>query len=77
MYDVTVTVGETVVATFVGRSKEIGGVVLGRRPDMPGEVPTSTRDELEALQLDRLRETLTPRPRHVPHYRPGLRRGRA
>jgi acyl-CoA thioesterase len=25
VYDVTVTVGETVVATFVGRSKEIGG----------------------------------------------------
>ena len=25
MYDVTVTAGETVVATFVGRSKEIGG----------------------------------------------------
>jgi len=26
VYDVTVTSGETVVATFVGRSKEIGGV---------------------------------------------------
>ena len=25
VYDVTVTAGETVVATFVGRSKEIGG----------------------------------------------------
>ena len=25
VYDVTVTVGETLVATFVGRSKEIGG----------------------------------------------------
>ena len=27
VYDVTVTVGETVVATFVGRSKEIGGTL--------------------------------------------------
>jgi acyl-CoA thioesterase len=26
-YDVTVTAGETVVATFVGRSREIGGVL--------------------------------------------------
>lgn len=28
-YDVTVTAGETVVATFVGRSREIGGVLWG------------------------------------------------
>ncbi|MBB6628983.1 hydroxyphenylacetyl-CoA thioesterase PaaI [Nocardioides sp. KIGAM211] len=28
-YDVTVTAGETVVATFVGRSKEIGGAFWG------------------------------------------------
>jgi acyl-CoA thioesterase len=28
-YDVTVTVGETVVATFVGRSREIGGALWG------------------------------------------------
>ncbi len=28
-YDVTVTVGDTVVATFVGRSKEIGGAFWG------------------------------------------------
>ena len=27
VYDVTVTVGETVVATFVGRSKQIGGTL--------------------------------------------------
>jgi acyl-CoA thioesterase len=27
VYDVTVTVGETIVATFVGRSKEIGGTL--------------------------------------------------
>jgi acyl-CoA thioesterase len=27
VYDVTVTVGETIVATFVGHSKEIGGTV--------------------------------------------------
>jgi acyl-CoA thioesterase len=27
IYDVTVTVGETIVATFVGRSKEIGGTL--------------------------------------------------
>ncbi|MFC6287789.1 hydroxyphenylacetyl-CoA thioesterase PaaI [Nocardioides sp. GCM10027113] len=29
VYDVTVTVGETVVATFVGRSREIGGSLAG------------------------------------------------
>lgn len=29
VYDVTVTVGETVVATFVGRSREIGGSLVG------------------------------------------------
>jgi acyl-CoA thioesterase len=29
VYDVTVTVGDTVVATFVGRSKEIGGAFWG------------------------------------------------
>jgi acyl-CoA thioesterase len=29
VYDVTVTVGETVVATFVGRSREIGGAFWG------------------------------------------------
>jgi len=28
-YDVTVTAGETVVATFVGRSREIGGAFAG------------------------------------------------
>ena len=28
-YDVTVTAGETVVATFVGRSREIGGALWG------------------------------------------------
>ena len=28
VYDVTVTVGDTVVATFVGRSKEIGGTLF-------------------------------------------------
>ncbi len=36
---------------------------------MPGEIPTPTRAELEALQLDRLRETLTRAHEHVPHYR--------
>lgn len=29
VYDVTVTVGDTVVATFVGRSREIGGSLWG------------------------------------------------
>ena len=29
-YDVTVTAGETVVATFVGRSREIGGAFWGQ-----------------------------------------------
>ncbi len=36
---------------------------------MPGEIPNPTRVELEALQLDRLRETLTRVHEHVPHYR--------
>jgi len=36
---------------------------------MPGEIPNPTRAELEALQLDRLRETLTRAHEHVPHYR--------
>ena len=36
---------------------------------MPGEIPNPTRAELEALQLDRLRETLTSAHEHVPHYR--------
>ena len=32
-YDVTVTAGEVVVATFVGRSKEIGGAFWGPREE--------------------------------------------
>jgi phenylacetate-CoA ligase len=36
---------------------------------MPGEIPNLTRAELEDLQLDRLRETLTRAHEHVPHYR--------
>lgn len=33
VYDVTVTAGDTVVAEFVGRSREIGGTVTGLSPD--------------------------------------------
>lgn len=33
VYDVTVTVGDTVVATFVGRSREIGGRLWEPEPD--------------------------------------------
>ena len=36
---------------------------------MPGEIPTLTRAELEALQLDRLRDSLRRAYDHVPHYR--------
>jgi phenylacetate-CoA ligase len=36
---------------------------------MSGEIPSYTRDELEALQLERLRDTLTRAYEHVPHYR--------
>jgi phenylacetate-CoA ligase len=36
---------------------------------VPGEIPNPTRAELEALQLDRLRETLTRAHENVPHYR--------
>jgi phenylacetate-CoA ligase len=36
---------------------------------MAGEIPTLSRAELEALQLDRLRETLRRAHEHVPHYR--------
>jgi phenylacetate-CoA ligase len=35
---------------------------------MTGEVPSLTRDELEGLQLERLRETLTTVYARVPHY---------
>ena len=36
---------------------------------MPGEIPTLTRPELEALQLERLRDSLRRAYDHVPHYR--------
>jgi phenylacetate-CoA ligase len=36
---------------------------------MSGEIPGLTRDELEAHQLERLRETLRRVHEHVPHYR--------
>jgi phenylacetate-CoA ligase len=36
---------------------------------MSGEIPDLTREELEAQQLDRLRETLRRVHEHVPHYR--------
>jgi phenylacetate-CoA ligase len=36
---------------------------------MTGEIPTLARAELEALQLERLRETLHHANEHVPHYR--------
>jgi phenylacetate-CoA ligase len=36
---------------------------------VPGEIPTLTRPELEALQLDRLRDSLRRAYEHVPHYR--------
>ncbi len=36
---------------------------------MPGEIPTTGRAELEALQLERLRATLRRAHEHVPHYR--------
>ena len=36
---------------------------------MAGEIPNITGAELEALQLDRLRQTLTRAYEHVPHYR--------
>ncbi len=36
---------------------------------MTGEIPTLTRAELEALQLERLRDTLHRAYEHVPHYR--------
>jgi phenylacetate-CoA ligase len=36
---------------------------------MTGEIPDLTREELEQLQLERLRETLSRVREHVPHYR--------
>ena len=36
---------------------------------MSGEVPACTRDELEAMQLSRLQDTLARAYEHVPHYR--------
>ncbi len=36
---------------------------------MPGEIPDLTRAQLEELQVDRLRNTLTRVYEHVPHYR--------
>src|SRR5919107_2864883 len=36
---------------------------------MPGEIPPFGIDELRALQLDRLRDTLRRAYEHVPHYR--------
>ena len=36
---------------------------------MAGEIPTLSRAELEALQLDRLRDTLRRAHEHVPHYK--------
>ena len=36
---------------------------------MPGQIPTTTRAQLEELQLERLRETLHRAHHHVPHYR--------
>ena len=72
-YDVTVTAGETVVATFVGSlqgdRRRLLGPARRKGPDMAGEIPTPTRAELEALQLDRLRDTLRRAHEHVPHYR--------
>ena len=38
-------------------------------PDVSGEIPDLTRAELEALQLERLRETLRSAYEQVPHYR--------
>ena len=39
VYDVTVTVGDVVVAKFVGRSKEIGGTFFD---DAPGAMSGTT-----------------------------------
>src|SRR3954452_18912411 len=39
-----------------------------RRTDMAGEVPSYGPDELRALQLERLRDTLQRVHEHVPHY---------
>ena len=61
MYDVTVTAGETVVATFVGRSKEIGGAFWEDGRTWPARSPTLTREQLEELQLVRLRDSARPR----------------
>jgi phenylacetate-CoA ligase len=36
---------------------------------VPGEIPRLTRQELEVLQLERLRDTLRLAQEHVPHYR--------
>jgi phenylacetate-CoA ligase len=36
---------------------------------VPGQIPTTTRAQLEELQLERLRETLHRAHHHVPHYR--------
>ena len=68
MYDVSVIAGDTVVAEFVGRSREIGGHVWEESAVTgTGEVPHLTRAALEALQLERLRDSLR-RAATVPHY---------
>ena len=47
---------------------------LTPRPGDLDPIETASRDELRALQLDRLRRTLRHAYEHVPHYRRGLRR---
>ena len=63
-----------VVAELVGRSREIRGTLFDGRPgdamtEGDGRRCRDDVDELRALQLDRLRETLRRVYEHVPHYR--------
>ena len=86
IYDVRVTAGDGVVAEFRGQSRTTGDSDTGcpMLPDLsprPGDldpIETASRDELAALQRApyggrRCAHAYA----NVPHYTPGVRRGRA
>ena len=72
LYDVTVRRGEQVVLEMRGRSRALpprrGGDAVSDLPALE-PVETASRDELAALQLERLRWSLQHAYDRVPHYR--------
>ena len=79
MYDVRVsTAGGDLVAEFRGHTRTLRGTSRRRRKPMAGLDPieTASRDEIAALQRERIAWTLRHAYDNVPHYRARVRRGR-